>query len=177
VSSTRDALLWLLKLEKGFALEVPFRGLSGKRRFRFDAAHEDTRVAVDYHGWGYGTGAHMYREKQAGDHEKLNEAVLCGWVYLVCDARSVESGRCVEYVDAALRNAPRVTERHRWEWMTAGEAIACDAWVVRLPDKDTAYQLRGGDDGNRVIGKARQAFQAGDTILPDEVYWPERDAG
>jgi hypothetical protein len=105
VSTTRDSLLWLLKLEFGFALEVPFRGLSGKRRFRFDAAHEGKRVAVDYHGWGHGSGAHMYREKQAGDHEKANEAALCGWAYLVCDARSVDNGKCVEYVERALREA------------------------------------------------------------------------
>lgn len=94
-------LLWLER-ERGFAREVRFRGLSGTRRFRFDAAREDVKVAVDYHGWGTGA-AHQARGKQAGDHEKSNEAVLCGWTYLICDAVSVGSGKCMDYVDQALR--------------------------------------------------------------------------
>lgn len=105
MSKARDALLMWLVHEHGFQLEVPFKGLSGKRRFRFDAALPDGGVAVDYHGWGAGAG-HMYREKQAGDHEKSNEAQLLGWRYIVCDALSVESGRCMEYVDKALGVKP-----------------------------------------------------------------------
>jgi hypothetical protein len=100
VSRTRDSLLWVLKLEHGFSLEVPFRGLSGKRRFRFDAAHEGKRVAVDYQGIGAG---HQWAKEQATDHEKATEAQLCGWTFILCDAQSVNSGRCVEYVEEALR--------------------------------------------------------------------------
>lgn len=93
----------------GFVREVPFRGLSGKRRFRFDAAlldgdGERIVIGVDYHGFG-ASGAHQYRGKQAGDHEKVSEAALCGLTYIVCDAISVGSGKCQAYVKQAMEVA------------------------------------------------------------------------
>ncbi len=104
MSRTRDDLLSDLDL-LGFEREVRFRGLSGKRRFKFDSAYVSpdggTRVAVDYHGWGSGAG-HMARGKQSGDHEKANEAMLCGWKYVVCDAINVGDGRCWSWVMMAL---------------------------------------------------------------------------
>jgi len=102
-SPTRERLMGELQ-ERGFVRELPFRGTNGRRRFAFDAAHEEARVAVDYHGFGAG-GAHNYRKKKAGDADKANEAQLCGWTYLTCDAISAQSGRCLEHVDAALRRA------------------------------------------------------------------------
>lgn len=100
VSPSRDRLMADLE-SRGFVRELPFRGQSGRRRFAFDAAHERARVAVDYHGFGAG-GAHNFRRKRAGDADKLAEAQLCGWLYIVCDAISVQSGRCLEHVDMAL---------------------------------------------------------------------------
>lgn len=98
MSDTRERLLtWLDQL--GFAREVPFRGLNGKRRFRFDAAHEGKRVAIDYQGIGRG---HRWHEQQATDHEKASEAALCGWTLLLCDAISVNNGRCLQYIEKAL---------------------------------------------------------------------------
>jgi hypothetical protein len=100
VSRTRESLLtWLDAL--GFVREVPFKGISGKRRFRFDAALTDGRmVAVDYQGIGAG---HQWHKEQASDHEKINEAQLLGWIFVLCDAQSVNSGRCLEYVERALQ--------------------------------------------------------------------------
>ena len=60
------------------------------------------------------------------------------------------------------------------EALIAGEAIACDEWVVRAPQDGKAYGFRGFDDGKLVIGKARQSFRAGDEIMTDELYWPEK---
>ncbi len=56
--------------------------------------------------------------------------------------------------------------------IVAGEAIACDAWVVRAPHSGNAYRFRGFDNGKLVIGKARQSFREGDEIMRDELYWP-----
>ena len=47
-----DFQTWLGLL--GFAPEVPFRGLSGKRQWRFDFAHPTAMVAVEYQGKGVG---------------------------------------------------------------------------------------------------------------------------
>lgn len=101
MSATRDGLLTVLKHVHGFELEVPFRGLSGRRRFRFDAALTDGRkLALEYMGIGRG---HQWHNEQAMDHEKLTEAQLCGWRVIVCDAVSVNNGRCLAFVETALR--------------------------------------------------------------------------
>jgi hypothetical protein len=99
LSATRDRLLTYLVHAHGFVLEVPFKGLNGKRRFRFDAAKEERLVAVDYMGIGAG---HQWAKAQATDHEKASEAALCGWTFILCDAQSTNSGKCMEYVETAL---------------------------------------------------------------------------
>ncbi len=108
LSKLRDDLTTELVDRFGFALEVPVKGLNGKRRFRWEAARIDPetgfKVAVEYQGFGSGA-AHRFRGRQAGDHEKLNEAQLCGWVVVQCDAVSAKSGKCMHYVEEALRGA------------------------------------------------------------------------
>lgn len=99
MSATRDRLLHYLVYGHGFVLEHPFRGLSGKRRWRFDAARPDRMVALEYAGIGPG---HTWHKEQARDHEKQSEAALCGWVLIVCDAELVNSGRCMEFVERAI---------------------------------------------------------------------------
>jgi hypothetical protein len=79
---------------------VPFRGLSGQRRFRWDAAKPDRMVALEYQGIGRG---HQWHVQQATDHEKLTEGQLCGGTVIACDAQSANSGRCVEWIEAALQ--------------------------------------------------------------------------
>lgn len=99
MSRTRDSLFWVLKIDHGMRFEVPFKGLTGTRRFRWDAADEALKVAVEYQGIGAG---HQWADAQATDHEKLTEGQLCGWVVVLCDAQSARSGRCEDYVTAAL---------------------------------------------------------------------------
>lgn len=100
-SKSLDQLTTWLMNGHGFEAEVLFRGVSGTRQFRFDFGLPDRRIGVDYHGYGAGV-AHMSRKSKATDHEKVSEAALCGWIYIVCDAVSVKNGRCGQYIDAAL---------------------------------------------------------------------------
>ena len=81
----------------GFVPEVPFPGLTGKRRWRWDWARG--RVAVEYHGVGVG---HQGVRGSFRDHEKTTEGVLAGWLVIQCNRSTVSSGRCLEWVDAAL---------------------------------------------------------------------------
>jgi len=83
----------------GFAVEVPFRGLSGKRRFAFDWARSDLRIAVEYQGKGPG---HMSVRGAYRDHEKTTEAQLCGWLLIQCNAKTIENGQCQTWVETAL---------------------------------------------------------------------------
>jgi hypothetical protein len=96
MSETRDSFLLWLQHEHGFALEVPFRGESEKRRWRFDAAREDLLLAVEYQGIGAG---HQWSKEQARDHEKYNEAVLLGWAVMLVSAESVNNGTAMGFID------------------------------------------------------------------------------
>jgi hypothetical protein len=97
MSRTRDAFLDWLVLVHGFALEVPFRGLSGKRRWRWDACKD--QVAVEYHGQGAHT---SYVAGTWRDQEKVTEGQLCGFVVLQCNAMTVREGTCHHWVERAL---------------------------------------------------------------------------
>ncbi len=82
----------------GFELEVKFKGLSGKRQFRWDAAYG--RVAVEYMGKGpahSAPGSGLTR-----DYDKLTQGQLCGWLVIPCNSDMVNDGRCIEYVERAL---------------------------------------------------------------------------
>jgi hypothetical protein len=99
MSSTRDDFLeWCVYVHHAL-LEVPFKGLSGKRKFKFDAAWPGLMLAVDYQGIGAG---HQWAKEQATDHEKINEAQLTGWMFLLVSAESVNSGKAYTYVEQAL---------------------------------------------------------------------------
>jgi hypothetical protein len=97
LSATRDRLLTYLVHVHAFALEVPFKGLNGKRRWRWDAALDT--VAVEYSGFGPG---HQWNAGVSSDYEKVTEGQLCGWTVIVCNSDSVNSGKCIAYVEAAL---------------------------------------------------------------------------
>lgn len=102
----RDLGLWLESL--GFVPEYPFTGRSGKRRFRFDWAYVEKRwwgdsqplqVAVEYDGSGVG---HQSIRGTWTDQEKSNEAILCGWRLIRCNPMTTRTGKCQEWIEAAL---------------------------------------------------------------------------
>lgn len=81
----------------GFAAEVPFKGVAGTRRWRWDWARG--RVAVEYHGIGVG---HQGIKGSWRDHRKVTEGQLCGWLVVQCNVESVDSGECLGWVEAAI---------------------------------------------------------------------------
>lgn len=93
--------LWLCGL--GFEPEYQFRGLSGKRRFRFDWADAASRVAVEYDGRGVG---HQSVSGTWADSEKSNEAQLCSWVLIRCNVETTRNGKCQSWIEAALAQSP-----------------------------------------------------------------------
>lgn len=106
MSRPREELgLWLTT--QGFVPEVRLAGLSGKRRFRFDWARDERpagpAVAVEYDGMGVG---HQSISGTWADAEKSNEAQLCGWLLIRCNARTWQDGKCQAWVEAALGTAP-----------------------------------------------------------------------
>ena len=83
----------------GFEPEVRFGGVSGKRRWRFDYAIPDKKVAVEYHVQG---ASHFGLKGAWRDQAKASEATVCGWRLVTCNAGSVEDGRCQAWIDHLL---------------------------------------------------------------------------
>ena len=52
-----------------------------KRKWRFDAAYPDVKIAIEFEGGVYrkGGGAHQHAKRFLGDMDKYNEAALAGW--------------------------------------------------------------------------------------------------
>lgn len=90
--------IWLCSL--GFVAEHPFKGRSGKRRFRFDWALPVHFLAVEYDGRGVG---HQSISGTWADAEKSNEAALCGWVLVRCNVQTARDGRCQEWIEEAIQ--------------------------------------------------------------------------
>lgn len=93
-------MLELYLLGLGFQAEVPFRGLTGKRKWRWDWARD--KVAVEYHGLG---GGHQSVRGTWRDHEKTTEGILCGYTVIQCNVDTVSKGRCYEWIDLAMEQA------------------------------------------------------------------------
>jgi very-short-patch-repair endonuclease len=96
---TDMALVLYLRIETlaphlltGLEREYHFAEAIG-RRFRFDLAWTDKRLAVEVDGKVYTAGASGGRHLTAGDYEKLNAAVELGW-------------RVLRYLSEQVKNDP-----------------------------------------------------------------------
>jgi len=101
----------LSHLEEQFAVQLRAAGLpepvreyrfAPPRRFRFDAAWPDLRVAVEIDGGVWSGGRHTRGSGFLRDCEKLNLAALAGWVVLRFSGDLVRSGEAVRMVTIAL---------------------------------------------------------------------------
>lgn len=73
------------------------------RRWRFDYAFPDIKLAVEYEGIFSGKSRHTTLKGYDGDAEKYNEAVLLGWRVLRVTALSLRDGRAFRQIEQALK--------------------------------------------------------------------------
>lgn len=80
------------------------------RRFRFDLAFPDARVAVEVDGGAFltGGGGHNRGSAFRDDCEKLSLAAAHGWRVLRVMPEHVRDGQALEWVTTALRWAPGI---------------------------------------------------------------------
>lgn len=64
--------------------EVRFHGLTGDRRWRFDWAWPDRKVAIEVHGGLYRQGHHTRGKGFLDDREKMSHAQALGWRVFEC---------------------------------------------------------------------------------------------
>ena len=66
------------------------------RRWRFDFANPDLKIAVEIEGMG---GRHQTAKGFRLDIEKYDEAARLGWFLYRCTAQMVKSGRALETIE------------------------------------------------------------------------------
>lgn len=73
------------------------------RRFRFDFAWPDQKLALEVEGGThYGKSRHTTGTGFNKDCEKYNEATILGWRVIRVDSKQVKSGQALEWVERAL---------------------------------------------------------------------------
>ncbi|MCX4027914.1 hypothetical protein [Spartinivicinus marinus] len=73
-----------------------------KRRWRFDFAWPDKKLAVEVEGGGWVNGRHNRGQGFANDMEKYHEAMDLGWNIYRCNSELIHSGRAVELIQKLL---------------------------------------------------------------------------
>lgn len=73
------------------------------RRWRFDFAYPDEKIAIEYDGGIYSNGRHTRGSGFQKDLYKLNTAQLMGWIVLRFSPKDVKSGYALKTIEAALK--------------------------------------------------------------------------
>lgn len=100
-SDLESTLAWQVRVDGLPAPEQEYR-FDDNRRWRFDFAWPDCRVAVEVNGGEWSAGRHNRAGGMAADYEKLNAAVIAGWRVLQFTGGQVRDGVAVETIRRAL---------------------------------------------------------------------------
>lgn len=100
-SAAQQALAWQIKVA-GLPrpdLEVRFHPV---RRWRFDLAWADRKVAIEIDGGGFVLGRHSRGKGMEADCEKYCEAMVLGWRVLRVTPRQVQTGQALKWIQQVL---------------------------------------------------------------------------
>ena len=100
-SDLETTLAWQVRVDGLPAPEQEYR-FDDNRRWRFDFAWPDCRLAVEVNGGEWSAGRHNRAGGMAADYEKLNAAVIAGWRVLQFTGGQVRDGVAVDTIRAAL---------------------------------------------------------------------------
>jgi len=98
-------------LEKAMAFQIKATGLPEpvpehrwhpERRWRFDLAWVDRKIAVEVEGGTWARGRHTSGVGFRNDAEKYNEAALWGWTVLRVTGDQIKSGQAIAWIERAL---------------------------------------------------------------------------
>lgn len=76
------------------------------RRWRFDFAWPERRVALEVEGGTYTRGRHCRPRGFQADSEKYNAATILGWSVLRVTGADVRSGRALQIISQRLEQHP-----------------------------------------------------------------------
>jgi very-short-patch-repair endonuclease len=81
---------------------VPEYRFHPTRRWRFDFAWPDKKIALECEGGTWKYGRHNRPKGFEDDAEKYNEAGLLGWMVLRCTTNQIKDGRAIDWLERAL---------------------------------------------------------------------------
>ena len=98
------------RLEVTLALHMRAAGLNPEReyrfhpprRWRFDFAFLDKKVAIECEGGTWTNGRHVRGSGFEKDVEKYNQAAIDGWIVLRFTGRMIADGTALQTIEAAL---------------------------------------------------------------------------
>jgi len=113
----------LLNYIRAVGLPIPRFGyrFDLTRRWRFDMAYVEEKIAVEVDGGIYGVGqpcpacgrrangGHNSRDGYTSDREKINTAQIGGWIVLGVTPEQINSGEAAEFIRKALNR--RIDEK------------------------------------------------------------------
>ena len=79
------------------------------RKWRFDVAWPEHRVAIEVQGGIWIRGGHSRGAGQRRDWEKFNEAAVLGWAVLQCEPKDLMKKETADLVTRALHGNPAKT--------------------------------------------------------------------
>ena len=77
-----------------------------KRKWRFDYAWEEQKLALEIHGGIHSGGRHTRGRGFVEDRAKMNEATLLGWTVLEVTPEHIKSGQLRAWLLAAFNQDP-----------------------------------------------------------------------
>lgn len=77
-----------------------------KRKWRFDYAWEEQKLALEVHGGIHSGGRHTRGRGFVEDRAKMNEATLLGWTVLEVTPEHIKSGQLRAWLPAAFNQDP-----------------------------------------------------------------------
>jgi hypothetical protein len=101
MSHLEDLLVWHIRARGLPPAKREWR-IVGDRRFRWDLAWPDARLAVEVQGGIWIKGGHTTGGGILRDIEKHNLATLAGWRILYATRESIEAGVAVRQIERAL---------------------------------------------------------------------------
>lgn len=72
------------------------------RRWRFDFAWPDRRLALEVQGAIFTQGRHTRGPALLKEHEKLNTAASLGWRVLFCTPQQIANGEAIQWIERSL---------------------------------------------------------------------------
>lgn len=90
------------------------------RKWRFDVAWMDAKLAVEIDGGGWIQGRHSRGSGMEQDAEKNAEALLHGWRVFRCSPKQVKSGQTVAWLERAFRQVDSLPTKRKRQALNHG---------------------------------------------------------